>query len=113
MSATPRAKSSLSVIHPAEPEASLVMREEIRESAKKQAEGSRTKITFRIDDADANRLRSAVMATGHLTGDRTVNDFVLGAVLDKLRNLEEQHNDGEPWAGYTAGDIPTGRPLRR
>ncbi|ACL42143.1 hypothetical protein Achl_4192 (plasmid) [Pseudarthrobacter chlorophenolicus A6] len=56
------------------------------------------------------RMRSAYMATRHLTGSRTLSDFILAAVEREVEALERKYNGGDRFTA-DPGSVPRGRPL--
>jgi outer membrane biosynthesis protein TonB len=60
---------------------------------------------------DGERMRAGYLATRHLTGHRTLSDFIAYAVNEEVRRLEEQYNNGQRFAPDPAG-IPRGRPVK-
>lgn len=56
------------------------------------------------------RMRSAYMATRHLTGARTLSDFILVAVEREVEALERQYNGGNLFTA-DPDSVPRGRPL--
>lgn len=69
-------------------------------------------INIRLVPEDADRLRGAVEATRNLGGYRSLNEFVSAVVMKEVSRLEQEHNDGQPWTGITAGDLPRGQRTR-
>jgi len=68
-----------------------------------------SQVSFRLLPEDADRLRGAVEATRSPHGYRSLNEFVSAVVMNEVSRLEQEHNDGQPWTGVTAGDLPPGR----
>ncbi|WP_427019400.1 ParB family protein (plasmid) [Pseudarthrobacter sp. P1] len=64
---------------------------------------------FQTRDSGA-RMRSAYMATRHLTGKRTLSDFILAAVEREVAELERAHNNGNQF-DTDPDTVPRGRPL--
>ena len=52
------------------------------------------KTSFFQSKESGARMRSAYMATRHLTGSRTLSDFILAAVEREVEALERQYNEG-------------------
>jgi hypothetical protein len=67
------------------------------------------KITIRLDAELAGRARAAFWATAHVTGCRSLSEWVAQAIADKLAQQESEFNSGIPYAPVPAGTIPTGR----
>jgi hypothetical protein len=68
------------------------------------------KTSFFQSTASGSRMRAAYMATRHLTGYRTLSDFILAAVERDVEALENTHNNGNEFA-VDPGGVPRGRPL--
>lgn len=109
-------KSSLGVSHPAAPAAGDVESElsagrpAVVKPAK--APSTRTKVTFYTTTELAGQARAAltyVPAAEH--GYRNLSELVADALAEKLRAMQEQHNNGQPWPDTRAGTVATGRPL--
>ncbi|PFG45136.1 hypothetical protein ATJ97_0058 [Georgenia soli] len=68
-------------------------------------------ITFSMADADAARMRSAYAHLPFGVRPRSLSDFIVGAVMAHVRELEAQYNGGEAFPPIDPGVIPTGRPV--
>lgn len=68
------------------------------------------KTSFFQSQESGSRMRSAYMATRHLTGSRTLSDFILAAVEREVEALEKRYNDGNVFDA-DPGSVPRGRPL--
>lgn len=68
------------------------------------------KTSFFQSKESGSRMRAAYMATRHLTGSRTLSDFILAAVEREVEALERAHNGGNEFA-VDPGGVPRGRPL--
>lgn len=68
------------------------------------------KTSFFQSKESGARMRSAYMATRHLTGSRTLSDFILAAVEREVEALERQYNEGNVFTA-DPGSVPRGRPL--
>ncbi|MGO4806997.1 hypothetical protein AB4089_17945 [Arthrobacter sp. 2MCAF15] len=68
------------------------------------------KTSFFQSKESGARMRSAYMATRHLTGSRTLSDFILAAVEREVEALERQYNEGNLFTA-DPGSVPRGRPL--
>jgi hypothetical protein len=68
------------------------------------------KTSFFQSKESGARMRSAYMATRHLTGSRTLSDFILAAVEREVEALERQYNEGNQFTA-DPGSVPRGRPL--
>lgn len=73
----------------------------------------RHKVSFYQDEDDTARVRAAILHTNHLEGPRSLSEFIHHAVMAEVRRLEERYNDGEPWPGVGARELPQGRPMGR
>lgn len=71
----------------------------------------RHKVSFYQDEEDTARVRAAILHTNHLEGPRSLSQFIHHAVMAEVRRLEERYNDGEPWPGVAARELPQGRPM--
>ncbi|MGM7774430.1 ParB family protein [Arthrobacter sp. KNU-44] len=68
------------------------------------------KTSFFQSKESGSRMRAAYMATRHLTGSRTLSEFILSAVEREVEALERAHNSGNEFA-VDPGGVPRGRPL--
>ncbi len=68
------------------------------------------KTSFFQSKESGSRMRSAYVATRHLTGYRTLSDFILAAVEREVEALEKRYNDGNVFDA-DPGSVPRGRPL--
>ena len=68
------------------------------------------KTSFFQSKESGSRMRSAYMATRHLTGARTLSDFILAAVEREVEALEGRYNGGEQFTA-DPNSVPRGRPL--
>lgn len=68
------------------------------------------KTSFFQSKESGARMRAAYMATRHLTGSRTLSEFILSAVEREVEALERAHNSGNEFA-VDPGGVPRGRPL--
>jgi hypothetical protein len=68
------------------------------------------KTSFFQSKESGARMRSAYMATRHLTKSRTLSDFILAAVEREVEALERQYNGGDVFTA-DPGSVPRGRPL--
>lgn len=62
---------------------------------------------FTEDDAD--QIRAAVLAVGHLEGYPSITALVEGATLRELRRLQRKYNGGKKWTGVPAGLLRPGQ----
>lgn len=70
---------------------------------------STEKLTVRVDADIAGRARAAFWATAHLTGTRSLSEWVAEAIAEKLQHSESTFNQGNPYTPVPTGTIPTGR----
>lgn len=68
------------------------------------------KTSFFQSKESGSRMRSAYMATRHLTGSRTLSEFILSAVEREVEELEKRYNNGNVF-DVDPGSVPRGRPL--
>lgn len=68
------------------------------------------KTSFFQSKQSGSRMRSAYMATRHLTGARTLSDFILAAVEREVEALEQRYNGGDQFTA-DPNSVPRGRPL--
>lgn len=59
--------------------------------------------------ADAEHVRAAYAAAGHLEGYASISELIEEATLKEVRRLQRKYNNGKPWPGLPAGQLPTGR----
>ncbi|MEE6289280.1 hypothetical protein V2J52_16625 [Georgenia sp. MJ173] len=71
----------------------------------------RHKVSFYQDEDDTARVRAAILHTNHLEGPRSLSEFITRAVMAEVNRLEEKYNDGQPWPGVGARELPQGRPM--
>ena len=65
---------------------------------------------FTEDDAD--QIRAAVLAVGHLEGYPSITALVEAATLRELRRLQRKYNGGKKWLGIPAGRLRPGQRTR-
>jgi hypothetical protein len=63
-------------------------------------------------ETDADQIRAAVKAVGHLEGYASITDLVEGATLRELKRLQRKYNGGKKWPGIPAGELRPGRRTR-
>lgn len=63
-------------------------------------------------EEDADQIRAAVNAVGHLEGYASITELVEAATLRELRRLQRRYNGGRKWAGIRAGQMRPGRRTR-
>jgi hypothetical protein len=69
-------------------------------------------VTPYFTEEDANQIRAAVDAVGHLEGYASITDLVEAATLRELRRLQRKYNKGKKWPGIPAGQMRPGRRTR-
>ena len=69
------------------------------------------KVSFYQDPEDSRRLRAAYRHNLAHSEDRSLSDFINRVVMAEVQRLEDTFNNGQPFAGGQAGDVPKGRPL--
>ena len=67
------------------------------------------KVSVRLPEEVASRARGAFWATGHLTGIKSLSEWVADAIATKLVTDEQRYNNGQPFPSIEPGEIPTGR----
>jgi hypothetical protein len=82
----------------------------LRQPAPEPEKKKYRKTSFFQSKESGARMRSAYMATRHLTGSRTLSDFILAAVEREVEALERQYNEGNLFTA-DPGSVPRGRPL--
>ncbi|MBD1540613.1 hypothetical protein HC749_20940 [Arthrobacter sp. S13_S34] len=65
---------------------------------------------FTEDDAD--QIRAAVHAVGHLEGCPSITALVEAATLRELRRLQRKYNKGKKWSGIPVGQMRPGQRTR-
>ncbi|SFU10721.1 hypothetical protein [Arthrobacter sp. ov118] len=96
------------VQHPPQ-QVQAVLRQPAPEPSEPEKKKYRKTSFFQSKESGA-RMRSAYMATRHLTGSRTLSDFILAAVEREVEALERQYNEGNLFTA-DPGSVPRGRPL--
>lgn len=102
---TPR-KSSLAGGHPAAPAPPP------QSAPSPKAKTARTKMTFYTDAELAAQARAAFQylpPSAH--GCRSLSELIEDALRRRVGELQDQHNDGQPWQAVAPGEGPRGRPL--
>ncbi|MFJ6376301.1 hypothetical protein ACIQH9_11325 [Pseudarthrobacter oxydans] len=69
-------------------------------------------ITPYFTEEDADQIRAAVNAVGHLEGYASISELVEGATLRELRRMQRKYNGGRKWVGIPAGQLRPGRRTR-
>jgi len=60
-------------------------------------------------EEDADQIRAALNAVGHLEGYASITELVETATLRELRRLQRKYNGGRKWPGIPAGQLRPGR----
>ena len=55
---------------------------------------------------EANQVRAAFLAAGHLEGDASVSDFIVRATMREVKRLQRKHNQGR--RGIRPRRVPSG-----
>ena len=63
-------------------------------------------------EEEANQVRAAFLATGHLEGDASVSDFIVRATMREVKRLQRKHNQGRKWDPAPAGSLRRGQRTR-
>lgn len=63
-------------------------------------------------EADADQIRAALQAVGHLEGYSSISELVEAATLRELRRLQRKYNAGKKWPGVPAGQLRRGQRTR-
>lgn len=59
----------------------------------------------------SGRIRTAYLVGRARYGWRTLTEFQLETIMERVEALEAELNNGEPFAPSSAGTVPAGRPL--
>lgn len=74
--------------------------------------GTRAKMGYYAVPEDSERIRAAFIAARNAGRPvRSLSDFQLDAILEKVAQLEAEMNGGRPFEGAPARTLPPGRPL--
>lgn len=73
------------------------------------ANAAYTKLSVRLSEELAGRARAAFWSTAHLTGVKSLSDWVAGAIEAQLERDEALYNGGSRFEPLEPGSIPTGR----
>lgn len=74
--------------------------------------GTRTKMGYYAAPEDSERIRAAFIAARNAGRPyRSLSDFQLEAILDKVVQLEAELNGGKPFEGAPAHTLSPGRPM--
>jgi hypothetical protein len=69
-----------------------------------------TKVSFYQDRDEQKQMRAAWSYTLGQEKHGSLSAFIATAVREKVERLQDQYNNGKPWDGVDAGEIPAGRP---
>ena len=58
---------------------------------------------------EANQVRAAFLAAGHLEGDASVSDFIVRATMREVKRLQRRHNEGKAWEPAPPGSLRRGQ----
>lgn len=84
-----------------------------KKAAAGRAVGKRTKsFSPYFTDEEAEQVRAAFLAAGHLEGDASVSDFIVRATMREVKRLQRKHNQGRPWDPAPAGVLRRGQRTR-
>lgn len=107
---SPVAPAQPAVEHAAQPVDTLATPVEPPARARRASQ-SKHKLSVYQDPEDTARLRAAYRQTLAASSDRSFSDFINRLLMTAVKELEAQHNGGQPFEGVGAGEIPTGRPV--
>jgi hypothetical protein len=63
-------------------------------------------------EEDANQVRAAFEAAGHLEGYASISEFIEAATLREVKRLQRKHNGGKKWTPLEPGALRPGRRTR-
>jgi hypothetical protein len=63
-------------------------------------------------EPDAQQVRAAFLAAGHLEGYTSITEFIEAATMREVRRLQRKCNAGKKWPGVPAGALRRGRRTR-
>jgi hypothetical protein len=63
-------------------------------------------------EPDAQQVRAAFLAAGHLEGYTSITEFIEAATMREVRRLQRKYNAGKKWPGVPAGALRRGRRTR-
>ncbi|GAA3511211.1 hypothetical protein GCM10022262_39220 [Georgenia daeguensis] len=70
------------------------------------------KFTVQLDAADAERFRSAWANMPANVRPLSMSDMIAEPLMQRVREVEEEYNGGEPWPPLGPGRVRTGRPAK-
>lgn len=62
--------------------------------------------------SDADQVRAAFLAAGHLEGYASISELIETATLKEVRRLQRKHNNARPWDGAGPGSLRPGQRTR-
>lgn len=77
------------------------------------SERPKTRLAYYATDEEGQRIRAAFVAGQSRYGWRSFTDFQLDTMLARVRQIEAEINNGEPFPGVPPKGGPVGRPLDR
>lgn len=70
------------------------------------------RMNYYVDSTDqSGRIRTAYLLGRAKYGWRSLTQFQLETIMERVEALEGELNDGKPFAPSSAGTVPAGRPL--
>ena len=60
-------------------------------------------------EVDADQVRAAFAAAGHLEKYTSVAELIEAATLKEIRRMQRKYNNGRPWGPVPSGAVRTGR----
>ena len=78
--------------------------------ARPAADDEMRKLTVRLPNSLIEEVRAAYFQTRHLSGERTLAEWIERALTDRLEEARTQYNQAHPFTRMPAGSIGTGRP---
>ena len=61
---------------------------------------------------DANQIRAAFQAAGHLEGYASISELIEAATLREVKRLQRKHNGGKKWPPVEPGALRPGQRTR-
>jgi hypothetical protein len=61
---------------------------------------------------DANQVRAAFQAAGHLEGYASVSELIEAGTMKLVKSMQRKYNGGKPWPPVEAGALRPGRRTR-
>lgn len=70
------------------------------------------RMNYYVDSTEqSGRIRTAYLIGRAQYGWRSLTEFQLETIMERVESLEAELNNGEPFAPSSAGTVPAGRPL--